>query len=70
MPKPIALFPMVLLPLWAEPRFLPNEADHHPIVTTIKLLGMIATVVFVLVMTKKVIKRIQSDEDDSVHLPD
>jgi hypothetical protein len=68
---------LALLTPWAfaladEPRFMPEDtgAAAHPVVTAIKLLGMAATAIFVIVMVAKSIKSIKNDEDDSVHLPD
>jgi len=56
----------------AEPRFMPENtgAAAHPVVTALKLLGMAATAIFVIVMVVRSVKSIKNDEDDSVHLPD
>ena len=70
------LLPLIPAPLLAaaaeSPRFMPEGtgAAAHPVVTAIKLLGMAATAIFVIVMVAKSIRRIKEDEDDSVQLPD
>ncbi len=70
---------LLSLPLFAtlalaefEPKFMPENtgAAAHPVVTAIKLLGMGATAIFVIVMVIKAIKVVKHDEDDSVDLPD
>ena len=55
-----------------EPKFMPENsgAAAHPVVTAVKLLGMGATAIFVIVMVIKAIKVVKHDEDDSVDLPD
>ena len=55
-----------------EPKFMPENtgAEAHPIVATIKLLGMLFTAIFVIVMVIKAIKVVKHDEDDHVNLPD
>ena len=72
-PKLFALG-LTLLPLMAEqsPRFMPENtgAAAHPIVTAVKVIGMIATAIFVLVMVRKSINVVKNDEDDKVDLPD
>ncbi|WP_456451424.1 hypothetical protein [Hydrogenimonas sp.] len=71
-PKLLFLLTAALAFAEEAPRFMPENsgAAAHPVVTTIKLAGMAATAIFVVVMVAKSIKRIKNDEDDSVHLPD
>ena len=54
------------------PRFMPDGsgATAHPIVTAIKLIGMAATAVFVVVMVIRSIRVVKHDENDKVDLPD
>ncbi|WP_300361808.1 hypothetical protein [Hydrogenimonas sp.] len=65
----LSILPVVVTA--AEPEFVPHSgASAHPIVTAIKIVGMIATAVFVVVMVVRSVKVVKHDEDDSVHLPD
>ena len=73
MKKALFLFFSSLAALLAktEPEFVPHSgASAHPIVAAIKIVGMIATAVFVIVMVVRSVKVVKHDEDDSVHLPD
>ena len=55
----------------AEPEFVPESgAEAHPVVAAVKIVGMIATAIFVIVMAVKSVRVIKNDEDDQVHLPD
>jgi len=51
------------------PKFMP-EGTSHPIVSAVKIVGMIATAIFVVVMVYRSIRVVKEDEDDKVHLPD
>lgn len=51
------------------PKFMP-EGEPHPIIAAIKIIGMIATAIFVIVMVYRSIRVVKDDEDDHVHLPD
>jgi heme/copper-type cytochrome/quinol oxidase subunit 2 len=65
----LSILPVVVTA--AEPEFVPHSgASAHPIVAAIKIVGMIATAVFVVVMVVRSVKVVKHDEDDSVHLPD
>ena len=72
--KKILLFLLTLLPVVvtaAEPEFVPHSgASAHPVVAAVKIIGMVATAVFVIVMVVRSVKVVKHDEDDSVHLPD
>ena len=54
------------------PRFMPEGtgAEAHPLIAAIKVVGMVATAIFVIVMVIKSIKVVKHDEDDRVDLPD
>jgi len=70
----LSLFFTTLLPVLAEetPRFMPENtgATAHPVVAAVKILGMIATSIFVFIMVKRSIGVVKNDEDDKVDLPD
>ena len=69
--RTLALLPVTLSALLAEPEFIPESGvEAHPIVAAVKIVGMLATAIFVIVMVIKSIKVIKHDEDDQVHLPD
>ncbi|WP_456380968.1 hypothetical protein [Hydrogenimonas sp.] len=60
-----------LLMAAADPEFVPHSgASAHPFVAAVKIVGMIATAIFVVVMVVKSVKVVKHDEDDRVHLPD
>ena len=54
------------------PRFMPEGTgpEAHPVIAAVKVVGMIATAIFVIVMAIKSIKVVKHDEDDRVDLPD
>jgi len=69
--RTFALFLAAATALFAEPEFIPESGvEAHPFVAAVKILGMLATAIFVIVMVIKSIKVIKHDEDDQVHLPD
>ncbi len=69
--RTLVLLITAMTALSAEPEFVPDSGvEAHPIVAAVKILGMLATAIFVVVMVIKSIKVIKHDEDDHVHLPD
>jgi hypothetical protein len=68
------LFTLLSWASYAEetPRFMPENtgAEAHPIVAAVKIVGMIATAAFVIVMVVKSVRSIKNEEDDRVELPD
>ena len=63
------LFTILATSLLAEADFVP-KGESHPIVAAMKIIGMIATVIFIVVMVYKSVRVVKDDEDDRVHLPD
>ncbi|WP_300365379.1 hypothetical protein [Hydrogenimonas sp.] len=62
-------FAVLVSALSAATEFVP-KGESHPIVLAVKIIGMAATLLFVIVMVVKSVRIVKDDEDDHVQLPD